>query len=138
MNKFELTGTLIESFPSQTFNKGFRKREFVVETGDKYPQKIMFQLVQEKCDLLDAYQVGDTLTIKFDIKGRDWADKLGTVKYFNSLEAWQVQGQKREKSSVDSRSSDIDDDNFEGLDLPPQNKPKSPVEINWSDDDLPF
>ena len=68
MNKFELTGTIIEIFPAQTFNKGFRKREFVIEVGDKYPQKILFQLVQEKCDMLESYGVGSTVTVSFDVK----------------------------------------------------------------------
>ena len=52
---FELNGIIIEIFPAQTFNKGFRKREFVIESGDKYPQKIVFGLVQDKCDMIDSY-----------------------------------------------------------------------------------
>ena len=71
MNKFELTGIIIEIFPSQTFNKGFRKREFVIEVGDKYPQKILFQLVQEKCDMLESYSIGDTVTVAASVKAHE-------------------------------------------------------------------
>ena len=138
MNKFELTGIIIEIFPSQTFNKGFRKREFVIEVGDKYPQKILFQLVQEKCDMLESYSIGDTVTVAFDVKGRDWTDKLGSVKYFTTLEAWRISGQKKSgKISVTADAGEFDDDAFADFESTPT-KPKAETNFDWSDDDLPF
>ena len=140
MNKFELTGIIIEIFPSQTFNKGFRKREFVVETGDKYPQKIIFGLVQEKCDMIDSYGVGDTVSITFDVKGRDWTDKSGQVKYFNTLEAFRISGQQRAAiKSTNDADEDDDDEIFRslGIDTGPK-KSKTQVNTDFSDDDLPF
>lgn len=137
MSKFDLTGIIIEIFPSQTFNKGFRKREFVIEVGDKYPQKILFQLVQEKCDMLESYSVGDTVTVSFDIKGRDWTDKLGSVKYFTTLEAWRISGQKKNSNiNVTADAGDFDDDAFGDLDT--KIKPQAETNFDWSDDDLPF
>lgn len=135
---FELTGIIIEIFPSQTFNKGFKKREFVIESGDKYPQKIIFGLVQEKCDMIDSYGIGDTVSISFDVKGRDWTDKLGTVKYFNSLEAYRISGQQRATSNnSDQSSQDEDDDIFKslGIDVGPK---KSTTKPQTTFDDLPF
>ena len=38
---------------------GFRKREVVVTTEEQYPQHILVEFVQDKCDLLNNYQVGD-------------------------------------------------------------------------------
>ena len=135
MTKFELAGTIIEIFPAQTFGKGFRKREFVVEVGDKYPQKIIFQLVQEKCNIIDAYSVGDQVTVSFNINGRDWTDKMGTVKYFNSLEAWRIAGEGRRKQQIEDEDDGMDD--IFG-DSPSPAKPKAESNSNWSDDDLPF
>jgi hypothetical protein len=131
MNKFELSGTIIEIFPAQTFGKGFKKREFVLEVGDKYPQKIIFQLVQEKCNTIDAFSVGDQITVNFNINGRDWTDKFGTVKYFNSLEAWRIVGNGKKAQGEDSDFDSI----FDDAATP---KPKSEATIDWSDDDLPF
>ena len=105
---FELNGIIIEIFPAQTFNKGFRKREFVIESGDKYPQKIVFGLVQDKCDMIDSYGIGDTVSVAFDVKGRDWTDKSGQTKYFNSLEAYRINGQQR--ANVSKPASDFDDE----------------------------
>jgi Domain of unknown function (DUF3127) len=135
MSKFELAGTVIEIFPAQTFGKGFKKREFVLEVGDKYPQKIIFQLVQEKCNIIDSYSVGDQITVSFNINGRDWTDKLGTVKYFNSLEAWKIVGEGRGKGPKIEDEDDGFDDLFES---PKTSKPKAESSFDWSDDDLPF
>lgn len=133
MNKFELTGNIIEIFPAQTFGKGFRKREFVVEVGDKYPQKIIFQLVQEKCNIIDAHSVGDEVIVSFNVNGRDWTDKMGTVKYFNSLEAWKISGTGNKSSQIE------EDPEFDSIfDDKPKPKQKAEESFNWSDDDLPF
>lgn len=138
---FELTGVIIEIFPAQTFNKGFRKREFVIEVGDKYPQKIIFGLVQEKCDMLDSYGVGDTVAVSFDVKGRDWTDKMGQTKYFNTLEAFRIHGQQRAAISSKASNSFEEDDDDEifrslGIDTGPK-KSSSPMP-SLTDDDLPF
>jgi hypothetical protein len=137
---FELTGIIIEVFPAQTFNKGFRKREFVIEYGDKYPQKVIFGLVQDKCDMIDSYGVGDTVSISFDVKGRDWTDKSGQTKYFNTLEAFRISGQQRANISKSAESNeDEDDDIFRslGIDTGPK-KSTTVAKSDWSDDDLPF
>ena len=43
----------------QTFgSNGFRKRELVVTTDEQYPQMIMVEFVQDKCDLLNNFAVG--------------------------------------------------------------------------------
>ena len=39
-------------------NNGFRKREVVITTEEQYPQHILIEFVQDKCDLLNDYQVG--------------------------------------------------------------------------------
>ena len=136
---FELTGVILEIFPSQTFNKGFRKREFVIETGDKYPQKIIFGLVQDKCDMLDSYGVGDTVAVAFDVKCRDWTDKSGQVKYFNTLEAFRISGQQRAaiRSSA-AEEEDDDDEIFRSLGIETGPKKSSAKQIDLDDDDLPF
>jgi hypothetical protein len=138
---FELTGIIIEIFPAQTFNKGFRKREFIIETGDKYPQKIAFGLVQDKCDMIDSYGVGDTVAVSFDVKGRDWTDKSGQTKYFNTLEAYRISGQQR--AAVKGKQMEEDDDDDEifrslGIDTTSPKKSTAKVDTSWSDDDLPF
>ena len=38
-------------------NNGFRKREVVATTEEQYPQHILVEFIQDKCDLLNAFQV---------------------------------------------------------------------------------
>lgn len=70
----------------------FRKREFVIEYADNpmYPQFVQFQLVQDKCELIETYNVGDMISVEFDLRGREWTSPQGEVRYFNSLDAWRI------------------------------------------------
>jgi len=69
----------------------FAKREFVVtDDSEKYPQDIMLQLTQDKCDLLNAVTVNQEVEVSFNLRGRGWTNPQGEVKYFNTLEAWRI------------------------------------------------
>ena len=39
--------------------KEFKKRELVVTTDEQYPQSVLIEFVQDKCDLLNNFKVGD-------------------------------------------------------------------------------
>jgi len=77
---------------TQTFGeKGFRKRELVITTGEEYPQMLMIEFVQDKCDLLDNYSVGQDVNISINLRGREWINPEGVSKYFNSIQGWRIQ-----------------------------------------------
>ena len=62
---------------------------------------ISFQLVQDKCSLLEAYNEGDEISVNFNLRGREWVSpKDGTTKYFNSLEAWKIEGEAAAAASA--------------------------------------
>ena len=76
----------------QVINEKFKKREFVItDDSSQYPQQIMFQLTQDKTSLIDQYNVGDEITVHFNLRGREWTSPTGEVKYFNTLEAWRIE-----------------------------------------------
>ena len=50
-----------------------------------------FELIQDKCDILDPYNKGDKVDVYFNLKGRKWTDPKGVDKYFNSLQAWRLE-----------------------------------------------
>lgn len=90
---FNITGILKVKSPEQQVSEKFRKREFVLtDNSSQYPQHLSFQLTQDKCSLLDNYKVGDEIKVYFNLRGREWTDKQGVTKYFNSLEAWKLEG----------------------------------------------
>ncbi len=70
----------------------FRKREFIVEyaSNPDYPQSLQFEMVQDRCELLDPFEVGQDVEVFFDLRGREWTNPQGEVKYFNSLQAWKL------------------------------------------------
>lgn len=88
----ELKGILKKIDNEMQVSEKFRKRDFVLTTDDKYPQHISFQLTQDRVDLLDQYNIDDEITVHFNLRGREWTSPKGEVKYFNTLEAWRIQG----------------------------------------------
>ena len=69
----------------------FSKRELVVTTvSEQYPQDILIQFSQDKCDLLNNLSVGQDVTVKINLRGREWISPQGETKYFNTIEGWQV------------------------------------------------
>ena len=89
----EIQGKLLEISDTVQIKETFRKREFVLEYADnpQYPEYVKFECIQDKCDMLDNYAVGQDVTVSFNLKGRKWVDPQGTAKYFNSLQAWRMQ-----------------------------------------------
>ena len=88
-----IEGKLHAKFETQQVSDSFKKREFVVEYVDNplYPQYVTLQLVQDRCDNIDKFNVGDKIEVTFNLKGREWTSPEGVVKYFNTLEAWRIQ-----------------------------------------------
>ena len=89
---FKLTGKLKVINDTVVVSEKFSKREFVVtDESSQYPQDISFQSTQDKCAILDQYNVGDTVEVSFNLRGREWINPQGEAKYFNSLEAWRIE-----------------------------------------------
>ncbi len=109
---------------TQTFGaKGFRKREMVVVTPEQYPQSILIEFIQDKVEILDNFKVGQDVMVHVNLRGREWTNPDGVVKYFNSVQGWRVQiGQNGEVQNSTTASM-------------PQVTPSSAVDV---DDDLPF
>lgn len=124
-----ITAKILEIYDTQQISDTFKKREFVVEYAEnpQYPEYIKFEAIQANCDQLDAVNVGEQVNIQFNLKGRRWTDPQGSVKYFNSLQAWRVESQ--------------------GASTPPPTQQENPSSTEGSDmmgqsfsedDDLPF
>jgi hypothetical protein len=89
---FTITGLLKVKKDTQKVTDTFQKREFVItDNSSQYPQHIIFQLVQDKCNLLDPVNEGEEITVSFNLRGREWTSPQGEVKFFNSLDAWRIE-----------------------------------------------
>lgn len=121
----EVTGKIKKIDETKTFgNNGFRKREMVVTTEEQYPQMIMIEFVQDKCDLLNNFKVGDDVKVSINLRGREWVNPQGETKYFNSITGWRIENAMAGTSSVPPAAME----SFEPADSVSDEEP----------DDLPF
>ena len=82
---YTIEGKVVVVTETTQITEKFAKREIVIETDDKYPQQVMLEFSQDKCQLLDECKVGDQVQIGFNIRGREWNGK-----YFTRLEGWNI------------------------------------------------
>ncbi len=108
-------------------NNGFRKREMVVTTEEQYPQHILVEFVQDKCDLLNNYQVGQQVKISINLRRREWVNPQGETKYFNSIQGWRIENLESAGNAADMPP------------VPPMEAFEPVDDLNEEDhDDLPF
>ncbi len=125
---YEASGTVKMIGEVQSFASGFTKREFVVTTAnDKYPQDLKFEVVKDKCAMLDTYSTGDEVQVTFDIRGNEYNGK-----YFVNLSCFKLQGGSGGGGGGSSSAA-------------PRSKPQATAEPTMADmrddddfDDVPF
>jgi hypothetical protein len=88
----ELKGTIDKINETQVVTDKFQKREFVLKVVDnpEYPDFIGLEFTQDKCDLLNKYEVGQDVEVEFNLRGRKWTNKQGVEQVFNTLQAWKI------------------------------------------------
>ena len=92
----EVTGKIKVINPEQQVSASFRKRELVVATEEQYPQFISINFVQDKCDLLNSYNVGEAVKVSINLRGREWVNPQGETKYFNDIQGWRIERMQAE------------------------------------------
>ena len=119
----EVLGKVKVLNPTQEVSASFKKRELVVTTDEQYPQHILIEFAQDKCSLLDNYQVGQNVKVSINLRGREWVNPQGETKYFNSIQGWRIEKVQAEAPAA-----------------APQMQPMSPATNSKEDegDDLPF
>jgi len=87
----ELKGKIIKIYETMKVGeKGFKKRPFVISTFEEYPQEIILEVIGDKVAMLDRYKEGDKIEASINIRGREWINPQGEVKYFNTIQAWRI------------------------------------------------
>lgn len=100
----EVSGKIKVLGDVKTFgDNGFRKREVVITTQEQYPQHLLIEFVQDRCELLDSFNVGENVKISINLRGREWENPEGDVKYFNSIHGWRIEKEdSMEKDKIPS------------------------------------
>jgi hypothetical protein len=124
---FEITGKIIDISPVNQVSDKFKKREFVIEKKESgasavFVDYIKFQLIQDKCDLINESYLNEEVKIWFNLKGNKW-ERDGKINYFTNLDAWKIErasSQVHDQNVSSSRPAleDIPPENDELSDLP--------------------
>jgi len=125
--KMEFTGKIIAILPprggvSKASGNEWKSQEYVIENHDQYPRKMCFDVFG--VDKIEQFniQMGEELTVSFDIDARQWQDR-----WFNSIRAWKVE---RATSGIGMQT---------GSPVPPPAPTATPdFGMNDAKDDLPF
>ena len=126
----ELQGTVKKIGETQTFASRFQKRELVLLTEEQYPQPIQIDFLSDKIDLLNNVSEGESVKVGINIRGREWTNKQGEVKYFSSISGWRL-----EKVSGENKNTEAPQPNTFQTPAPATNDNPFGDEI---DDNLPF
>ena len=123
----EIQGRIKKIDETKTYGaSGFRKREMVVTTNEQYPQMLLVEFVQDKCEILNNFQPGDEVKVNINLRGREWINPEGEAKYFNSIQGWRIEKLQTETPAEMPPIEAVDA--FEPADNISENEP----------DDLPF
>jgi hypothetical protein len=110
-------------------SNGFIKREFVIKlTGEHenadYPNYVMFELIKDKCAIMDTYQPQMPIKVLFNLQGRLWQPDGKPEKCFNALQAWKVENLSAPQQQAPQQA--------------PQQQPQQGMQPNDFDSDIPF
>lgn len=95
--------------------KIFTKRSLYVDcttfdpyTGQRsqYENKIMFDFMESKISLLDNIQVGQVVTVSFDLQGIELTEQDGQVKYFTHVRPFKVEVRQTQQPQVPQQVQD--------------------------------
>lgn len=127
INNVEVLGKIKVLGEIKTYgDNGFRKREVVITTQEQYPQHLLIEFIQDRCELLDSFNVGENVKISINLRGREWENPEGEIKYFNSIHGWRIE-----------KEEFVEKDMIPPPDEAPGFEEKSD-EDNEVEDDLPF
>jgi hypothetical protein len=91
----------------------FYKRELVLDasrfdsiTGQKFENYPKFEFINQKCSLLDQFQVGQLVTVSFALSGRK-SEKDGQVGYFTNVTGYEIVPYQRQGTQPAAQTQQV-------------------------------
>lgn len=121
----ELIGTIKKIDKTIQVTETFKKREFILETDEMYPQIFKIECTKDQqINMLDVLSVGDTVKASINLRGRAYPSKKtpGEMNYFINISAWRLEleqtaganvppiPQSNAPASIDKNTNDTNDD----------------------------
>jgi hypothetical protein len=98
----EITGKLLEKLQQQTGqgkNGAWVKQEFIVETQDQYPKKVIIQLWGDKTRDLNAIEIGETIKASINLESREFNGR-----WYTDVKAWKIEKSGSQSSAKSSET----------------------------------
>ena len=117
----KVTGKIHNVGALRVVSEKFKSKDVVILTDEKFPQYISIQFTQDKTELITQEDIGDKVEVSINLRGREWKSPTGEIKYFNTIEGWQinaVQSAVENKGREALRETIIHESNFDNEDLP--------------------
>ncbi len=123
----DITGKIIQIMAAtggvSKAGKEWTKQEFVIETQEQYPRKVMISVMGDKVNELQKFAVGNEIKASLNIESREYNGR-----WYTDVRAWKLEGNG---SGTVSASAPAQDDPFH-----PDNEPN--FTSDTTTDDLPF
>lgn len=91
---YDILGKLVVKDDVQNISDSFKKREIVLEIENErnsdWNDFIKVQFTQDRCDLIDNYELNEQIKVSFNLRGRKW-EKDGKIMYFTNVEGWRIE-----------------------------------------------
>jgi|TARA_B100001939_G_C16730050_1_gene525067 hypothetical protein len=115
----------------QEISATFKKRELILTTDEQYPQTLSVEFIQDKTDLLNNFEVNQSVKVGINLRGREWENpETKELKYFNSIQGWRI-------DLIDSNPG-VSNEDLPPLDSLSPFEPADDNDDNQELDDLPF
>ena len=115
----------------QEISATFKKRELILTTDEQYPQTLSVEFIQDKTDLLNNFEINQSVKVGINLRGREWENpETKELKYFNSIQGWRI-------DLLDSNPG-VSNEDLPPLDSLSPFEPADDNDDNQELDDLPF
>ena len=115
----------------QEISATFKKRELILTTDEQYPQTLSVEFIQDKTDLLNNFEINQSVKVGINLRGREWENpETKELKYFNSIQGWRI-------DLLDSNTG-VSNEDLPPLDSLSPFEPADDNDDNQELDDLPF
>ena len=87
----EVKGKIVRIGQVQQVSDKLKKLEFVIETNEKYPQRLQLEVHNDIADNFIIYnKVGQEVVCSINLRGNEWTNPSGVIMTFNKIVAWKV------------------------------------------------
>jgi hypothetical protein len=135
----DFTGKIIAILPKKngvgkTSGNAWSVQEYVIEdaVSNQYPRRMCFEVFGDDRIAQFNIQMGEDLTVSFDVDARQWQDR-----WFNSIRAWKVERVAATPDAAPAPPYGAPAPAYGGAPVPPPAAPFAPMPAD-DKDDLPF